>query len=86
MSNNEPITVNLGELQERVDARVRSGDYSSPSEVLRAGLLALEREDAARDENLRRKLKEALDDPRPDVPAEEVFARLEAKHMARTQR
>ncbi len=85
MSNREPITVDLGDLQDRVDARVSSGAYSSPSEVLRAGLLALEREDAARDEDLRQKVREALVDARPDVAAEDVFARLKAKHVARTQ-
>ena len=31
-----PITVTLGDLQERVDARIRSGGYASASEVLRA--------------------------------------------------
>jgi len=34
------------------------------------------------DDVLRRKIQEALDDPRPDVPAEEVFARLERLYAA----
>jgi antitoxin ParD1/3/4 len=77
--------VTLGELQERVDARVQSGTYSSASEVIRAGLRALDREEEALNEIWRRKIRESLDDPRPDVPLEEVFDRLEQKHAARVK-
>lgn len=42
-----PITVTLGELQERVDTRVTSGRYASASEVLRAAVRALDREESA---------------------------------------
>ena len=94
---NKPITVTLGPLAERVEARVRSGDYASVSEVIRAGLRALDREDALIerlfvpiDENdpkwiayVRDKVEEALADPRPPIPAEEAFARLEAHVAAR---
>jgi antitoxin ParD1/3/4 len=41
---------------------------------------ALDREDAALDEWLRRSVDEALNDPRPSMPAREVFARLRALH------
>jgi len=94
---NKPITVTLGPLAERVEARVRSGDYASVSEVIRAGLRALDREDALIerlfvpiDEDdpkwiayVRDKVEEALADPRPPIPAEEAFARLEAHVAAR---
>lgn len=83
MRTTKPISVTLGELQERVDARVRSGAYSSASEVIRAGLRALDREEEALSELWRRKIQEAYDDPRPDVPMEEVFERLERKHAER---
>ncbi len=85
MRTTKPITVTLGELQERVDARVQSGTYSSASEVIRAGLRALDREEEALNEIWRRKIRESLDDPRPDVPLEEVFDRLEQKHAARVK-
>jgi antitoxin ParD1/3/4 len=75
-----PITVTLGDLQDRVDQRVQSGRYSSASEVIRAAVRALDREDAALDEWLRRSVDEALNDPRPSLPAREVFARLRALH------
>lgn len=83
MRASKPVTVTLGELQEGVDARVRSGRYASVSEVLRAGLRALDREEAALDAVLRQKVQEALVDPRPAIPADEVFAELRAHHAKR---
>jgi antitoxin ParD1/3/4 len=76
MRSSKPMTVTLGELQERVDARVRSGAYSSASEVVRAGLRALDREEEALDEMWRQKIREAYEDPRPSIPAKEAFAEL----------
>jgi antitoxin ParD1/3/4 len=78
--SSKPITVTLGRLQERVEQRVASGAYESTSEVLRAALRALDREEAMLDEALRHKVRESLDDPRPGVPADQVFARLRAGH------
>ena len=78
MRASKPITVTLGPLQGRVDARVASGAYGSASEVMRAALRALDREDALLEEALREKLRASLADPRPSVPAEEVFARARA--------
>ncbi len=83
MRSSKPITVTLGELQTDLDERVKSGTYSSASEVVRAGLRALQREEAALNEIMRQKIQEALEDPRPDVPIEEAFDRLERKHAAR---
>lgn len=83
MRTNKPVTVTLGEMQERVDERVRSGSYASVSEVLRAGLRALEREEATIDAVLRRKVQEALDDPSPTIPADQVFTELRAHHAER---
>jgi antitoxin ParD1/3/4 len=42
-----PLTVTLDDLRERVDTRVRSGSYALASEVLRAAVRALDREDEA---------------------------------------
>jgi antitoxin ParD1/3/4 len=85
MRSSKPITVTLGELQERVDARVQSGGYSSASEVIRAGLRALEREEEALDELWRKKIQEAYDDPRPSIPADEVFRELRRHHADRVK-
>lgn len=75
-----PITVTLGDLQERVETRVKTGAYASASEVLRAAVRALDREEGAIADWLRRQVDEALADPRPNVPAGAVFKRLRAHH------
>ncbi len=83
MRSSKPITVTLGEMQEKVEARVRSGAYASASEVVRAGLRALDREEAALDAILRQKVREALNDPSPTIPADQVFEELRAYHAGR---
>ncbi|MGO8921218.1 MAG: type II toxin-antitoxin system ParD family antitoxin [Stellaceae bacterium] len=75
-----PITVTLGDLQERVEARVKSGAFASASEVIRAAVRALDREEAAIDDWMRRRVDEAFTDPRPKVPARDVFKRLRRHH------
>ncbi|MBX9907747.1 MAG: type II toxin-antitoxin system ParD family antitoxin [Beijerinckiaceae bacterium] len=76
---NTTMTVTLGDLAEKVEERVRSGEYDSASEVVRAGLEALEREERAFNAVLKAKVEEALADPRPWIPADQVFARLRAR-------
>ena len=80
-----PITVTLGELQEGVQSRVKSGAYASASEVMRAALRALDREETAINDWLRKKVDESLADPRPNVPADTVFKRLRALHARRSK-
>ncbi|HIJ61632.1 MAG TPA: type II toxin-antitoxin system ParD family antitoxin [Rhodospirillaceae bacterium] len=83
MRTSKPITVTLGTQQASLEARLQSGAYGSASEVLRAALRALDREDAALDDILRRKVEASLADARPSVPAEDVFARLRVLHAER---
>ncbi len=78
----QPVTVTLGAMKTSVDERVKSGRYASASEVLRAGLRALDREEAALADWMRVKVQEALDDPRPRLPAKAVFDRLRSHHEA----
>ncbi|MFH6781542.1 MULTISPECIES: type II toxin-antitoxin system ParD family antitoxin [Methylobacterium] len=85
MRSSKPVTVTLGEMQEKVEARVRSGAYASVSEVVRAGLRALDREEAALDAVLRQKVQEALSDPSPPIPADRVFEELHAYHAERLE-
>lgn len=85
MRASKPITVTLGKQQASLDAHLASGNYESASEVLRAGLRALDREQRALDDLMRVKIQEALDDPRPDIPIDEVFAELRALHEERSK-
>ena len=85
MRTSKPITVTLGRQQALLEQRLASGEYESASEVVRAGLRALEREERARDEIWRRRIAESLADDRPDVPADVVFAEIEALHRQRTR-
>lgn len=72
-------TVTLGDLAEKVTQRVRSGEYESATEVIRAGLEALEREERDFETMLKAKVQEAIADTRPSIPMEEVFAKLRAR-------
>jgi antitoxin ParD1/3/4 len=80
-----PITVTLGDLQEHVEARVKSGAYASASEVLRAAVRSLDREEAAVGDWLRARVDEAFDDPRGNIAAHQVFKRLRAHHAKRVK-
>ncbi len=75
-----PISVTLGDLRERVHLRVKSGAYASASEVMRAALRALDREESALDDWLRQRVDEAFADPRPSIPARQVLKRLRSLH------
>ena len=81
--NSKNLTIEFGDREPWIRERVESGEYSTATEVIQAGLDALEREEAAFDQYLREKVQEALNDPRPDIPMDEVFERLERKHAAR---
>lgn len=78
----KPVTVTLGAMTERAAARVRSGDYATMSEVLRAGLRALDREDAAHDARLKVMIEQAMADPRPPIPLPEAVVELKRRAAA----
>lgn len=66
-----------------IQRQVESGRFQNASEVVRAGLRLLEDREtslAERRAELQRSIAEAFDDPRPSIPAKEVFARLRAHH------
>ncbi len=76
----KPVTVTLGRLGEEAQRRVASGYYASLSEVVRAGLRALDREERAVDAGLRDRVAASLADPRPSLSQDQVFAALRARH------
>ena len=90
-------TVKMGTVQKRtfslplrqakfIDAKVRTGAYASASEVVRAGLRALQERDAAVEQWLKSEVAAAYDamkaDPKRAVPAAKVFRALRARHAA----
>lgn len=77
------IKVTLGGMTNRARHYVETGRYASMSEVIQEGLRALDREEAMLDEFYRRKIDEALADPRPAIFVEEAFARLDKLSAAR---
>jgi antitoxin ParD1/3/4 len=79
----KPVTVTLGPLAGKARERVDSGRYGSLSEVVRAGLRALEREEEALDAILKARVEEALADPAPSIAQADVFAALRAHHGKR---
>ena len=83
---NKPISVTLGPLAKKAEARVKSGQYASLSEVVREGLRALDWRDELFDEILKRKVEEALADPRPNLAHEEVWSSIEQRHEERLKR
>jgi antitoxin ParD1/3/4 len=77
------IVVDLGELRQSVDDRIQSGAYANADEVIRAGLIALEREEADKNEWLIQLAEESLADPEPSIPAAEVFRELRESELER---
>jgi antitoxin ParD1/3/4 len=81
---NEKISITLpSEMVEEVKARVEAGRYASNSDVMRAALAALDREEQLMEQVVDTKIREALDDDRRGIPADLVFARLEKLHAAK---
>ena len=69
--------------EEFIEAPVKNGRFQNASEVVRAGLRLLEDQElerAERAERLAKSINEAFDEPGEDIPAEEVFDRLERQY------
>jgi antitoxin ParD1/3/4 len=66
-----------------IDEKVSSGSYASASEVVRAGLRALQERDAAMERWLNKEIADTYDamtvEPARGILAEEVFAELRAR-------
>jgi antitoxin ParD1/3/4 len=82
-------SINLGgHFEKFVQERIARGRYQNASEVVRAGLRLLEEHEMALEERavqLKAKINEAWDDPRPSRPADDVFDRIEAEHAKTAQ-
>jgi antitoxin ParD1/3/4 len=87
----EKRTFSLSSEQGRyIDRLVKTGKYASASEVVRAGLRALEERDAAVERWLRNEVVAAYDaleaNPERAIPANEVFAAVAKRHRRREAR
>jgi antitoxin ParD1/3/4 len=72
----KPVTVTLGGMAKSAQAHVASGRYASISEVVRAGLRALDREEEALHELLRARVAKIRAHPETTIPMDEAFKRL----------
>ena len=84
MANIEKRTVSLpAEHAKFIDAKVASGAYASTSEVVRAGLRALQERDEAVERWLRDEVAPTYDrikaDPKRGLPAKKVFEELRTR-------
>jgi antitoxin ParD1/3/4 len=70
-----------------IDAKVSSGAFASASEVIRAGLRALQERDAAVEKWLREEVAPAYDalqaGPNRSIPIDNVMAQIRAHHAAK---
>ncbi|TCH96595.1 type II toxin-antitoxin system ParD family antitoxin [Roseococcus sp. SYP-B2431] len=87
MASVEKRTVSLpAEQASYIDGLVASGTYATASEVVRAGLRALQERDAAVERWLREEVTaghaEYLADPSKGVPAEQILDRIKARRAA----
>lgn len=75
------------EQAEFIDAQVASGTFASGSEVVRAGLRALQERDAVIERWLREEVAPAYDalvaDPRRAIPMKDAFAAVREHHAKR---
>ena len=73
-----------------IDELVRSGSYASASEVVRAGVRALQERDAAVETWLREEVvpvyRAMIADPSLAIPSDEVFAGIRTRHAERLKR
>jgi antitoxin ParD1/3/4 len=86
MDQAEKISITLTyDMVRTIRDSVESGEYASTSEVLRDAMRVWQRqrrEDAGRLAAIRARIGRSFDDPRPPVPLEEAFGRIEKLHAA----
>jgi antitoxin ParD1/3/4 len=89
MRTTQALTITLPhDMLEMVKAKVSSGEYATPSEVIRDGLRTLQARDAAVEKWLREEVIKSYDECEADatlgIPAEQVMERIRTKYRKRT--
>ena len=88
MENAEKLSVTVTPAMARmIRDKVEDGSYGSASEVIRAALRALQRDDeehAERIASIKARIKASIEDPSPAIPIEEAFVMLE-QHIDRLE-
>ncbi|MDQ6432943.1 type II toxin-antitoxin system ParD family antitoxin [Mesorhizobium sp. LHD-90] len=81
MESAEKLSVTVTPAMARmIREKVKDGSYGSASEVIRAALRALQRDEeehAERMASIKARTKASLEDPRPAIPIDEAFAVLD---------
>ena len=86
MASSKAISIELKAKQQAILQRqLESGHYENASEVLQDALLALDQRDAVYTEFLRAKVAASMANKRPNIPADVVFDRLEARHASKVK-
>ena len=89
MQTTEKLSITLPrDMAEMIRGKVQAGAYASDSEVIREALRLLQDQDDLKAQKLaawlREKIDRSLNDPRPSIAADDVFARLEDRHRRGT--
>ena len=84
MQNVEKISITMtSDMLRAIRESVAAGEYASTSEALRDAVRIWQRqrsEDAERLTAIRTRVRHSLEDPRPSVPLDEAFDRIEQLH------
>ena len=84
MPSAEKISITMTpDMLRAIRESVEAGEYASTSEALRDAVRVWQRqriEDAERLTAIRTRVRRSLDDPRPSVPLDEAFGRIERLH------
>ncbi len=83
-STAEKISITVTPAMKRVlEERVASGQFASASELMREAFRTWQRQQDEHEERLasiRARIDRSMNDPKPSIPAEEVFDRLKRMH------